>query len=227
MTAPVTIVTPVSEKFWGKFADDHIKTVLALSPQPAEVIVVSEVEVDLPDGWVSIPLPMPVGSFGWVGAACNAGFRAASSEWVIYKPVDDLMDPNFFDGMPYAGDAVNVAGRFDGGFCHGEPEQFHTLLNINYNGMPGWILLRRSTALRVPFRPVYFDDWAFWVDLRGSGGDARFDRRTVWTWRKHEDSFSHGSAGIPDEAVHQINLLKRMHREGRVRLAAEWPPVFE
>lgn len=227
MIAPVTIITPASDLFWSKFGVDHIATIEALTVKPEKVIVVAEGDVDVPDGWLVLPLPLPVGEMGWVQAAINAGVRAASSEWVMYKPLDDLMDPNFYDGMPFAGDAVNIAGRFGGGQCYGEPDAFQQLLRIEHNGMPGWIMVRREVSLRIPFRPAYFDDWVFWLDLRAARGDARFDRRCVWTWREHEDSFSHGSAGVPAEAMEQIRMLKRMHLAGKVRFAAEWPPVFE
>jgi len=225
--APVAIVTPASEKFWGKFAEEHIATISALNIKPEQVIVVSDADITLPKGWTLVQAPELIGAYGSVQRSINKGFQQATTDWVMYKPVDDLMDSNFFDGMKYEGDVINVSGRWAGGFCYGTPEGFANLLHLDHNGMPGWMVIRREVAYQIPFRPVYFDDWVFWLDVRASGRPVSFDGRCVFTWRTHEDSFSFGSAGIPDEAMEQIRLLRQMHLAGRVRFAAEWPPVFE
>jgi len=227
VTAPVAIITPVSQKFWDKFKDSHIRTIAGLSPQPEQIIVVSDAKLDLPEGWMLVDAPSTIGGMGSVALACNKGFESASTEWVMYKPVDDLMDSNFFDGMPYGGDAVNVMGRWAKGYCYGTPEQFHDLLDLDRNGMPGWILMRKKTAMAIPFRPIWFDDWIFWIDFRAKGLQVVFDGRCVWTWCVNQDSFSHGSAGVPVEAIEQTRLLRQMHKSGKVRFRAEWPPVFE
>lgn len=227
MTAPITIVTPASDQFWAHFGDDHINNILNLDPAPQHVTIISETPLNLPNGWTNLPLPQPVGTVGWVAAACNHGNQHATTDWVIYKPVDDLLDPDIFQHTVYQGDAINIGGRYHLGNFSGTTDSWNNTLTLSRNPMPGLILIQRATALQIPYRPVYFDDWMFWIDLKAHGGQATIQFGPHWTWRHHNLSFTQGTTPIPIEANQQIQTIQTMYQTGQVRPAAEWPPTYQ
>jgi hypothetical protein len=213
---PVATITAVSQEYWDRFGGRFVASIEALTVKPQEVILVTRARVDVPDWWTVVPY--------WddrIWPAVNVGVREASTEWVMQLPVDDILDRTFFDGLVLQGDAVNVCGRWDGGFCYGTPAQYQNLLNMGHNGMPGQAVIRRRTWLKFPYRAHKFADWVQWCELRAHEVEVAFDPRCVWTWVRHDDAttFKADQQAVSD-VINFCGLLK----DGRVVPGEDWPP---
>lgn len=217
-TAPVTIITVTSPEYWARYGAGFVANIEALTVQPEEVIIVTEADVSVPDSWLVMPF--------WDSAiwpAVNEGVRKALSEWSMFLPIDDRLDCNFFDGLELSGDAVNVAGRWEGGLCYGTPSQYDRLLDLPHNGMPGLAIVRTDLFRRIPYRRIKFQDWAHWCELRANGCHVTFDRAVRWTWERHDDAFS---AGVDEQAVRDVQEFCRLLKTDTVVPGEEWPPIL-
>ena len=214
--SPVAIVTTVSQQYWDRFGAGYVAMIEALTIKPQELILVTRARVDVPDWWTVVPY--------WddrIWPGVNVGVREATAEWVMQLPVDDLLDTNFYDGLRLAGDAVNVCGRWDRGFCFGTPDQYQNLLYSSNNGMPGQAVIRRRTWLKIPYRSHKYADWVQWCELRAHNVQVSFDERCVWTWVRHEDA----TTFKPDEkAREEVVKFCELLRSSRVVPGEDWPP---
>jgi hypothetical protein len=95
--SPVAIISPFEQNYWDRFGATFIASIEALTVKPQEVILVTTARVDVPDWWKVVPY--------WddrIWPCVNVGVREATAEWCTHLPVDDTMDPNFFDGLVLA-----------------------------------------------------------------------------------------------------------------------------
>ena len=216
VSTPVAIISPFEQNYWDRFGEGFIASIEALTVKPQEVILVTRARVDVPSWWKVVPY--------WddrIWPCVNVGVREASAEWCTHLPVDDTMDPNFFDGLVLQGDAVNVRGRWNGGLCYGTSDQYHNLLNMGNNGMPGLAVIRRKTWLKIPYRSHKYVDWVHWCEMRSHNVEASFDSRCVWTWVRHDDALT----AQPDRQAEQdVVEFCRLLKSGRVIPGEDWPP---
>ena len=101
------IYTAFNQKYWDRYGARFVAMSEALSPRPAQLIVVTEVEADFPDWWTVVRF--------WddrVWPAFDKALDYATTEWVMLCGVDEQFDPDFFADLPLAGDVVNVSGRW-------------------------------------------------------------------------------------------------------------------
>lgn len=213
--APVAVVTVASPEYWGRYGAEFVSNIESLTIPPQEVVVVTEAEVSVPDSWKVIPF---WDDAIWPGV--NVGVRQVTADWSLFLPVDDRLDANFFDGLTLAGDAVNVAGRWDGGLCYGTESQWERLLDLGHNGMPGLAVVRTEVFKRIPYRRIKFQDWAHWCELRANGCTVTFDRSVRWTWVRHDDAVS---AGDDSKAVADVAKFCELLKLGTVVPGEEWP----
>jgi hypothetical protein len=105
--------------------------------------------------------------------------------------------------------------------CHGTPEQYQNLLNIQNNGMPGLAVIRRKTWLKIPYRSHKYVDWIHWCEMRSHNVEASFDSRCVWTWVRHDDALT----AQPDlQAEQDVVQFCELLKSGRVIVGEDWPP---
>jgi len=217
-TSPVAIISPFDRGYWERFGSRFVDSVEALTVKPQEVIVVTNADVKVPGWWTVVQY--------WdsrVWPCANIAVRRAESEWATHLPVDDTMDPNFFDGLVLDGDAVNVAGRWEGGLCYGTPDQYERLLDLGHNGMPGLAVIKTAVWRKIPYRTHKYVDWVHWCELRANGYRATFDKMIRWTWQRHDDAMT----AKPDpQAEHEVRWFIQQLKTGRVIPGEEWPPVL-
>lgn len=218
MTAPVAIVSPFDGGYWDRFGAAFVESVESLTVKPAQVVLVTDVDVKVPGWWEVVKF--------WddrIWPCVNLAVERVEVDWATHLPVDDTMDSNFFDGLVLAGDAVNVAGRWIGGACFGRQDSFDRLLDLGYNGMPGLAVIRTEVWKQIPYRCHKYVDWVHWCELRANGFEASFEPVVRWTWNRHDDALT----AAPDEqAVEDVRWFCGLLKSGLVVPGDEWPPLL-
>jgi hypothetical protein len=214
--APVAIISPFDRNYWERFGERFVSSIERLTVQPQEVVLVTNADVKVPGWWRVINY--------WdsrIWPCANIAVREVESEWATHLPVDDTMDADFFQGLVLDGDAVNVAGRWNGGLCYGTSDQYSRLLDLGHNGMPGLAIIRTEVWRKIPYRSHKYVDWIHWCELRANGYRATFDTAVRWTWHRHDDALT---AADDQQAVNDVIIFANLLREGRVIPGEEWPP---
>ena len=188
VTLPVSVVIPC----WRAAATlgRAVQSVLAQTQAPAEIIVVDDASDDatpqviaaLPSPIRKIALPENRGA----GSARNAGWQAASQEFIAFLDADDAWHPRKLElqcGWMEAHPTVTLTGhcsaRVDpAAGPHELPRQiaakrvrFGRLLLSNMFGMRT-VMLRRELPQRFDARLRRSDDYLLWLSIVHSGREA-------------------------------------------------------
>jgi hypothetical protein len=210
----ISLVTACWGGYWEKYGDQFISSVLGLNTRPDEIVVGTDVPLQLPNGWRQIPISEPYFFDAW-----NDAFLAAQNEWVTFLSMDDVLLPNAFDDLPLGGDVL-VCSVIDSenNICTPSLERFNNIFNEQSFPLVGWAMFRKSTIERVPFRRVNFTDWIAALEYKTLGLDVRVDETIRYFYSLHNEQYSrYGS-------VQDVNFMKQLLLNHNVVQGREWPP---
>ena len=216
----LSFVTCCWGDYWDKYGERWIKTVQALDPQPAEIIVSVDRPVELPNGWKQMRPREPYFFEAWMDV-----FQAAENEYVAFLSMDDLMPPDGLADLTLEGDVV-VCGlvHSDGNVSIPTKEKYDNIFNENWYPLVGYLIIHRDLLTKVRWRPVVWQDWVAALEFKYLNLDVRFDNRVRYIYSMHPDQHSRKN---PGEGWEAIRLMKELLPTGRVIHDASWPPKLK
>jgi hypothetical protein len=173
-----------------------------------------------------------------LGAARNAGFRAAHGEFVVPLDADDLIDP------AYAAECLSALRDSDAAFAYTDFQVFGTeayqerpgeynlyrLLDRNY--LTYAALIRKqdwenSGGYDESLQCFGYEDWEFWLRLGARHRFGRYVPKSLFRYRKHGRSLYDYAAARHQEFVAYIRSLhpELYEYENRARIKARWSPA--
>jgi hypothetical protein len=224
----LTVITTCWGDYWEKYGKKWLEIVTNLDPQPAEILFVSRDDIDLPD----LPnlthiIDKNLGPANWY----TGYVRFASKEWVTMFTLDDQMPLNGFANLKLEGDVVigpcrNIGdSRYHMVDIHMPSlESYDKIFEYEHYPLTGWAIFKREILLKIPSRPIDWEDWALFLELRQHNVDVRIDPTIRNYYFHHENQ---RSKNINKDTPFQIYYLKQVLPSGRVIPAAEWPPRFQ
>jgi hypothetical protein len=217
--SPVAIVTASWGSYWKQFGHQFVASIRAMQPFPAEVIIVTDQDIKVPEWIRVVPPRSDVQKWDWF----NEGVEATIAEWVMIGSVDD---PMFWDGLA----DINLTGDLVSTTCHqeGHVETFpgrtywdRVFLEPQTTAVWTGAVFRRDVFLRFPWRRVVYSDWMQLLELRYANAAISFDRKPRFIHRWQAGSHSYTPSATGDK---QIRELKRLLVAGGVQPGIEWPP---
>ncbi len=173
-----------------------------------------------------------------LGAARNAGFRAARGEYVVPLDADDLIEP------AYVTECLTALGDSDAAFAYTDFQVFGTqsfqerpgeynlyrLLDRNYLT---YAALIRKTAWDTSggydesLKCLGYEDWEFWLRLGAMGRFGRYIPKSLFRYRKHGASLYDFALARHREFVAYIQGLhpELYEYENRARVKVRWSPA--
>ena len=162
----ITVVATCYGDYWDTFHEQWEASIAALDPQPAEVILVSDVPRPVPEGVRNIAIGEAHMTDYWM-----VGALAAETEWVSLSGFDDVwltdaMTPFTTDADVY-GFPVIMTGLMSGLFAY--QGGYEDILHVAHNPMLGDFFYRRDLLERVTLRRMGYMDWAHFSEMRYFG----------------------------------------------------------
>jgi glycosyltransferase involved in cell wall biosynthesis/GT2 family glycosyltransferase len=173
-----------------------------------------------------------------LGAARNAGFRAAHGEYVVPLDADDLLEP------AYAAACLTALRDSDAAFAYTDFQVFGT---DTYQEMPGEYNLYRlldrnyltyaalirkhdwenSGGYDESLKCFGYEDWEFWLRLGARNRFGRYVPKSLFRYRKHGTSLYDSALARHREFVAYIRSLhpELYEYENRARVKARWSPA--
>ena len=173
-----------------------------------------------------------------LGAARNAGFRAARGEYIVPLDADDLIDP------PYVAECLTALRDSDAAFAYTDFQVFGTqsyrerpgeynlyrLLDRNY--LTYAALIRRtdwgtSGGYDESLKCLGYEDWEFWLRLGARNRFGQYVPNSLFRYRKHGASLYDFAHARHRQFVAYIqNLHPELYEyENRARIKARWSPA--
>jgi glycosyltransferase involved in cell wall biosynthesis len=174
-----------------------------------------------------------------LAAARNAGFDAASHEWIIPLDADDLLEPEYAEACgaaleahpeaAFASTDYQVFGTEN--FIQRTPDyNLYQLLELNTLSYAALIRKRDwAEAGRYDESMRFgYEDWEFWLRLGAQGRYGQHVRRVLFAYRKH------GPSLLDTARAHHAEIrgyIRAKHPElfeyhSRVRVKAHWAPAL-
>lgn len=212
----VSLVTACWGGYWEKYGEQWMRSVQGLNTAPSEVVIATDVPLDVPFEWRQIPAVEPYFFGAW-----NDVIQAASNDWVAFLSMDDELFPDSLDDLVLGGDVV-VAGLLDsqGTTCVPDPARFDNILDESDFPLVGWPIYRKQFHALYPFRAVNYTDWISALEYRHHGADVRFDPKVRYKYNLHKGQFSR------QDGTGHVRLMKDLLRHHVVKPGPEWPPVI-
>jgi glycosyltransferase involved in cell wall biosynthesis len=177
-------------------------------------------------------------SNGGLGAARNAGFRAARGEYIVPLDADDLIQ------AAYVSHCLDALRNSDAAFAYTDFQVFgartfqerpgeynlYRLLDRNYLSYAALIRKQdweHSGGYDESLKCLGYEDWEFWLRLGGRERFGRYVPKPLFQYRKH-------GASLYDYALarHQqfVTYIQGLHPElyeyeNRARIKARWSPA--
>jgi glycosyltransferase involved in cell wall biosynthesis len=173
-----------------------------------------------------------------LGAARNAGFRAANGEYAVPLDADDLLEPT------YIAECLTVLRDSDAAFAYTDFQVFGTetfrerpgeynlyrLLDRNY--LTYAALLRKrdwenSGGYDESLKCFGYEDWEFWLRLGARNRFGRYLPKSLFRYRKHGASlYDYALAGHQEFVAYIRSLHPELYDyENRARIKARWSPA--
>ena len=173
-----------------------------------------------------------------LGAARNAGFRAAQGDYVVPLDADDLLDGAYIaecvaalDGSgsdaAFAYSDYQVFGKRSYGEKPGE-YNLYRLLDHNYLTYAALIRKRDWEEAGGYHEPMKgYEDWEFWLRLGAQGRFGRYVPKPLFRYRRDGESMYDSALTRHQELVAYIRGLhpELYAYEARARIKARWSPA--
>lgn len=221
----LTLITTCWGDYWDRFGSKWLEIVTNLNPQPAEIMFVSREDIELPEmPNLTHLIDKNLGPANWYTGYA----RYASCEWVTMFTLDDQMPLNGFTNLKLEGDVVIGPCRNIGDSTFHQcdihvptVESYEKILELDYYPLTGWAMFRKEVLVKIPSRPIDFEDWALFMEFRQHNVDVRADNAIRNFYFHHADQRSKN----PDPGtLANIQYLRDLLPTGRVIPGAEWPP---
>jgi hypothetical protein len=213
----VGVAACASVEYWDKWGGQFVDMIEQLPTKPDEIVVASLVPLDVPDFIRNVR----TANLFW--DSWNDGFAALSTEYVWGFGLDDLIMPNWADGLVLDTDVVSITGeQRPGGLFQANEAGFARMLESGNNPMSGSMIMRRQVVLDVPFRRTRWADWVWWLEVRKHGYSVRFDKEPRFVHVRHAEALSLNS-DVQGQA--DVELVQSMLAAGDIVRGQEFPPV--
>src|SRR5580704_3066407 len=171
-----------------------------------------------------------------LGAARNAGFRAAQGEYVVPLDADDLLDGSYIAECVAALDGSDAAFAYSDYQVFGKrsyaekPGEYnlYRLLDRNYLTYAALIRKRDWEAAGGYNEPMKgYEDWEFWLRLGAQGRFGRYVPKPLFRYRREGESMYDSALARHQELVAYIcGLHPELYEyETRARIKARWSPA--
>ena len=211
---------------WGshfdKYGKDFIENVVALDPQPAEFLFLTDkLREGLPNNFRQVLLP-DVGFDNWFQYPLDY----VKTGWWCGLGLDDLMPVDGFRDLVFDGDIVLSAWMDSNGVVHTPTkERYDSMFEQATYQMQGWWMAKVELDKRIPKRPVVWEDWIQWFEFKMHEVDVRFDPQIRHFYRLHNEQHSNILVKEKvDDAKANIDLMRKLAQQGNVKPGAVWPP---
>ncbi|HEY1758882.1 MAG TPA: glycosyltransferase [Bryobacteraceae bacterium] len=160
-----------------------------------------------------------------LAAARNAGFDAASHEWIIPLDADDMLEPeyatacldalNAHPGAAFAYSDYRVFGKEN--YVERLPD-YNLYQLLDRNIVTYAALIRKSDWAAAggydeSMTPSGYEDWEFWLNLGARGRHGEHIRRVLFGYRKHGPSL--------------IDIARERHAALTACIRAKHPELYE
>jgi hypothetical protein len=219
----LTLITTCWGDYWNRFGSKWLENVTLLNPQPAEILFISREDIELPDmPNLTHLIDETLGPDNWY----TGYVRFAKYDWVTMFTLDDQMPLNGLKNLNLEGDVVvgpcmNL-GDFQYHQCHiHQPGNYKEILELDFYPLTGWAMFKKEILLKIPSRPIDWEDWALFLEFRQHNVDVRIDNKIRNYYVHHAGQ---RSKNVSSDAKEKIFYLKQLLPTGRVIPGAEWPP---
>lgn len=173
-----------------------------------------------------------------LAAARNAGFNAASHEWIIPLDADDRLEPEYaaacgaaIDAHPEAAFAYTDSRVFGTANYVQRAPDYNLYHLLDHNPLTYAALIRkRDWADAGGYDEAMtrgYEDWEFWLRLGARGRYGRHVRRVLFGYRKH------GPSLLDTARAHHAEISGRIRAkhpelyeyDSRARVKTQWAPA--
>jgi glycosyltransferase involved in cell wall biosynthesis len=173
-----------------------------------------------------------------LGAARNAGFRAAHGEYVVPMDADDLIEP------AYAAECLTALRDSDAAFAYTgfqvfgtetyqeRPGEYNLYRLLDRNYLTYAALIRRhdwetSGGYDESLKCFGYEDWEFWLRLGARNRFGRYVPKSLFRYRKHGRSLYDAALARHQDFTAYIRSLhpELYEYENRARVKARWSPA--
>ena len=211
---------------WGshfdKYGQDFMKCVVAVDPQPTEFLFLTDkLREDLPNNFRQVLLP-DIGFNNWM----RYPLEHIKTDWWCTLGLDDLVPVDGFSDLVFDGEIVVSASMDSDGVVHTPTrEGYDSMFEQREFQMQGWWMAKVGLFERIPSRPVVWEDWIQWFEFKMHDVDVRFDLKIRQFYRLHNEQRSNVLIKEKaNDAIDNINLMRKLARQGKVKPGAVWPP---
>lgn len=214
----VGIAACASVEYWEKWGGQFVDMIEQLDTKPDEVVIASLVPLDVP----SFIKNVSTKELFW--DSWNDAFAALSTDWVWPHGIDDIIYPNWFDGLVLDTDVVSITGmQSTGDLFQADEAGYARILQSGNNPMSGSTMSRREVLLAVPFRRTRWADWVWWLEVCKHGYSVRFDKEPRFTHVRHPEALSI-KGDVQGEA--DVALVQSMLAAGDIVRGQDFPPIM-
>ena len=213
----IGVATCASVKYWEKWGGQFVDMIEQLPTKPDEIVIASLVPLDVPDFIRNVLTD----ELYW--DSLNDGIASLSTDYVWTFGIDDLILPNWADGLVLDADVISITGeQRPGGLFQANEAGYARMLENSNNPMSGSMIARRDVLLDVQFRRTRWTDWVWWLEVRKQEYSVRFDKETRFVHVRHPEALSLNS-DVQGQA--DVELMQSMLAVGDIVRGQEFPPV--
>jgi len=182
----VSLIVSGGHERYAPYVARWWNSVLAMNPRPDEIVATIDKddssglgkvidEQEIPAQIIVMPGPHSIDYL-------NTAFGAATSEWLGFSGIDDMMKPSAYADVSDAGDADIIVGSIElscGGFHYGfwNPDAL-----MHENTLPAHSLIRKRLWSELGGLPdLRWSDWGFWLKC-AHRGVRTYTSRNVTAW---------------------------------------------
>ena len=173
-----------------------------------------------------------------LGAARNAGFRAAHGEYIVPLDADDLIQPAYVAECLAALRGSDVAFAYTDFQVFGtktyreRPGEYNLYRLLDRNYLTYAALIRKhawanSGGYDESLKCLGYEDWEFWLRLGAHNYFGQYVPKSLFRYRKHGASLYDYALARHQEFVAYIRSLhpELYEYETRARIKARWSPA--